>query len=106
MILRLRNYPNRRRLRAFRKESVESRTIKSENEISAARIYELYLILMNFTILTVFLDVHIFTIHNDLGLSKPLPPYYKPWFKVIIGLKLMLSVLFAKEVTVTESVLS
>jgi hypothetical protein len=35
-----------------------------------------------------------------------LPPYYKTWSKVSPGLKLMLSLLFAKRVTVTASVLN
>jgi hypothetical protein len=38
--------------------------------------------------------------------SKLLLPYYKTWSKVSLGLKLMLSLLFAKRVTVTASVLN
>jgi hypothetical protein len=37
---------------------------------------------------------------------KHKPPYYKTWSKVNIGLKLLLSLLFAKRVTVTASVLN
>jgi hypothetical protein len=38
--------------------------------------------------------------------SKPFPPYYKTWFNVNLGLKLMPSLLFAKGLIVTESVLN
>jgi hypothetical protein len=42
----------------------------------------------------------------SLVLSRTPPPYYKTWSKVNFGLKLMLSLLFAKRVTVTASVLN
>jgi hypothetical protein len=35
-----------------------------------------------------------------------LPPYYKTWSNVSLGLKLMLSLLFAKRVTVTAPMLN
>jgi hypothetical protein len=35
-----------------------------------------------------------------------IPHYYKTWSKVSLGLKLLLSLLFAKKVTVTASVLN
>jgi hypothetical protein len=38
--------------------------------------------------------------------NKPLPPYYKTWSNVSLGLNLMLSLLLAKKMTVTASVLS
>jgi hypothetical protein len=37
---------------------------------------------------------------------KHLPPYYKTWYKGSLGLKVMLSLLFAKRLTVTASVLN
>jgi hypothetical protein len=36
---------------------------------------------------------------------ETITPYYKTWSKVGLGLKLMLSLLFAKGMTVTPSVL-
>jgi hypothetical protein len=44
------------------------------------------------------------TINNDKHVEY-LPPYYKMWSKVSLGLKLMLSLLFAKGMTVTASTL-
>jgi hypothetical protein len=39
-------------------------------------------------------------------LVRHIPPYYKTWSKISLGLKLMLSLLFTKGMTVTASVLN
>jgi hypothetical protein len=44
--------------------------------------------------------------HEVRELTKHIPSYYKTWSKVCLALKLMLSLLLAKRVTVTETVLN